>query len=195
MRLTIAAAAAVALAQPAAAQRIDMRVIDVVESPDGFTCRSHALPELRIAHDWRGTGRSAGWTFRARESRPGDQLHMSVAFAPAEERAFGVGVRVSGFALRVAGLPRPVASARLRVDGTDNPTPVRVDSDPADPAAVSLALVDRHREAFADRLMSASDVEIELVDAAGESLRRYSWEVRRLRQAPELLQLINWSCQ
>ena len=59
---------------------------------------------------------------------------------------------------------------------------------------VSIAVVERQRQELAERLMKVAIVEIDLVDATGAPLGRYSWDVRRLRRSNEVLQVINWSC-
>jgi hypothetical protein len=185
-----ALAALVMLAIPA---QTGMHVIDVVESSEGFACRARDLPDLRIAHDWRDGDRGASWTFRGREEGL-NALRMSVTFRPALERPRGAEAMVLGFQLDLAKpLVAVPAAAHLRIDGRPDAMILVLD-DPT-PRSVSVALLDRLRGPLADRLMSASVVALDLTDASGAPLGRYSWDVRALRRAPELLQLINWSCR
>ncbi len=58
-----------------------------------------------------------------------------------------------------------------------------------------VAVLERQRGELAERLMRASIVEVDVTDGAATPLGRFSWDVRPLRRAPELLQVINWSCR
>ena len=168
-------------------------VTEVVETADGFACRARDLPDLRIAHDWRDGDRGASWTFRGRDEGA-NALRMSVSFNPALERPRGTEAMVLGFQLDlVRPLAATPAAAHLRIDGRPDAMILVLD-DPTS-RSVSVALLDRLRAPLADRLMSASIVELDLTDASGVPLGRYSWDVRALRRAPEVLQLINWSCR
>lgn len=188
---TLPILAALAIAAPSAAQETDTRVTDVTESSEGFSCRAQALPELRIAHDWRDAGRSAGWASQARDV--GDQLRFNVSFSPNDTAPFGTASSVTGFSLQFSNrLARPAATAHLRIDGTPEAAVLLLDGDTQ---FLSVAVAERQREPLAERLMRASILELDLADASAAPLRRLSWDVRKLRRAPQLLQLINWSCR
>lgn len=193
MRILLALAALTA-ACPAAAQDGEARVSDVIETSDGYRCRALEMPELSLSHDWRGTDRSASWEARAREAGAGDP-RIRVAFrAPADSPTSALG-SMQGFTfdMRRAPLRAPAKSALLRLDGISEPA-VRFEIQGSG-TSLGVAVVERQREELAARLMSVSIVELDLVDASGASLGRFSWDVRRLRRVEEVLQVINWSCR
>jgi hypothetical protein len=194
MRLILIALLALsATAAPAFAQGTDPRVEDVSESADGFSCRAQALPELRIAHDWRDGERRAALDLAGRESRA-DVLRMRTAFRPDDAEPFGAAASVLGFQLELQRAPLRAAPrvAHLRVDGASDPTALEVEGDTQ---SIAVAVTERLRPDLARRLMRASIVEVDLVDATSAPLGRFSWDVRNLRRAPELLQIVNWSCR
>ena len=177
----------------ASAQESDPRVDDVVETSEGYKCRAHEMPELSLSHDWRGGDRSAIWEGRARESGAGD-LRLRFAFQPQVDRPSVAEPRVLGFELAMPRTPlrAPAKSAHLRLDGIADATSLTIEGDQK---YLSLIVPDRLRCELAQRLMSVSIVEIDLVDALGTPLGRYSWDIRRVRRANEVLQVINWSCR
>ena len=188
------ALAALTAAMPAAAQQIDTGVEDVAETSDGFTCRPHAIPELRMSHDWRGGDRAAAWDLPSRDTAAGD-LRLRVSFRWEQDAPNGgVVASVSGFGLDLDRTPLRAAAqaAHLRIDGKPDPLQFRLEGDRN---ALSLAVPERQRDELAARFMSASIIEIDLVDAAATPLARFSWDVRGLRRARELLQAVNWSCR
>ncbi|MCW3847672.1 hypothetical protein OF829_10500 [Sphingomonas sp. LB-2] len=191
--LFTAAALAVLLPATAHAQEADPRVDDVVETSDGYKCRAHEMPELSLSHDWRGADRGAIWEGRAREAGAGD-YRIRVAFHPQEDRPSVAAPALLGFEFNMPRTPlrAPAKSAHLRLDGIADATPLQLEGDPT---YLSLAVAERQREELAQRLMAVSIVEIDLVDASGAPLGRYSWDIRRLRRSNEVLQVINWSCR
>lgn len=193
MRILLAAAALTA-ALPATAQESEARVSDVIETSDGYRCRALEMPELSLAHDWRGGDRSAVWEARAREAGVGDP-RIRVAFQAPPDRPSAALGSMQGFVLDMRRAPfrAPAKSALLRLDGISEPA-VRFDIE-GSATSLSVAVVERQREELAARLMSVSIVELDLVDASGASLGRFSWDVRRLRRVEEVLQVINWSCR
>lgn len=193
MRLFVPAIAALLAASPAAAQGADTRVDDVSEGSDGFSCRAHALPDLHILHDWRGAERSASLDIAGRDTSTGTQ-RMRVVFRPDADAPFGTATEVLGFQLALDRVPlrAEAKAAHLRIDGKPDATPLAIDGDRT---SLSLAVLERLRGDLASALMKASIVEIDLTDATAAPLGRFSWDVRPLRRAPELLQIINWSCR
>ena len=121
---------------------------------------------------------------------------MLAAFAPDDAAPFGTETRIRGFLLDTTAAPLSTApkAAHLRIDGIADATILEVAADPAAPKRLTISVIERQRTTLADRLMRASILEIDLTDATASTLRRYSWDVRKLRRAPELLQLVNWSC-
>lgn len=186
---------ALAVATPAIAQDAENRMTGVRETDDGYACHAVALPDLNLTHDWRGGDRSAWWHMPARDAGAGTQ-EMLVNFAPNDGAAFGTETTVRGFQLEMPANPLSAKpkSAHLRIDGIADATMLTVDPELSDTKSVTIAVLERQRSLLATRLMSASIVEIDLTDATATTLRRYSWDVRKLRRAPELLQLVNWSC-
>jgi hypothetical protein len=183
------------LAAPAAAQDAGNRMTDVRQTDDGYACTAASLPGLNLSHDWRGGDRNAYWHMPARDAGAAT-LEMLVTFAPNERAAFGTETTVRGFLIETAGVPLPARpkAAHLRIDGIEDATALSIDPDLSDTKSVSVSVLERLRTTLADRLMTASIVEVDLTDATATTLRRYSWDVRKLRRAPELLQLVNWSC-
>ena len=193
MRKLIATAALAVLFPAAASAQEDPRVDDVVETSDGYKCRAHEMPELSLAHDWRGSDRSATWEGNARETN-GAEMRVRIAFTPQVDRPTYAEPRMLGFELSMprAPLRAPAKSAHLRLDGIADATVLEIQGDQK---YVSIAVVERQRQELAERLMKVAIVEIDLVDATGAPLGRYSWDVRRLRRSNEVLQVINWSCR
>ena len=194
MRNLLAAALFIALLPAAAsAQDLDSRVDDVVETSDGYKCRAHEMPELSLSHDWRGGDRGATWEGSAREASGAD-MRVRIAFSPQVDRPSYAEPRMLGFELSMprAPLRAPAKTAHLRLDGISDATVLEI---AGDVKYLSIAVVERQRQELAERLMKVSIVEIDLVDATGAPLGRYSWDVRRLRRANEVLQIINWSCR
>jgi hypothetical protein len=193
--MRILALLALASATPAAAQGDDSRMTDVRQTDDGYACHAVSLPELNLSHDWRGGDRSASWHLPARDAGAAT-LEMLVSFTPNDSAAFGTETMVRGFILETAGAPLTAVpkAAHLRIDGIADATILTIDPDLADPRTFTVSVIERQRTPLADRLMTASILELDLTDATATTLRRYSWDVRKLRRAPELLQLVNWSC-
>jgi hypothetical protein len=193
--MLILSIAALLLSQPlsAVAQEADARVTDVVETADGYRCRAQDMPELSLSHSWRGADRSATWEGRAREAGTGDP-RIRIGFTPQVDRPSVAVASIPGFQfdMRRAPLRAPAKSAQLRLDGIPNATRLDVEGDAR---WFSVIVVERQREELAARLMSVSIVDIDLVDATGAPLGRFSWDIRRLRRAEEALQVINWSCR
>ena len=177
------------------AQDAGTRMTDVRQTDDGYACTATALPGLNLSHDWRGGDRSASWHMPARDAGAATP-EMLVSFTPNDSAAFGTETTVRGFLIETGAAPLPATpkSAHLRIDGVADATVLSVDPDLADPKSFTVSVIERQRTLLADRLMSASILELDLTDATATTLRRYSWDVRKLRRAPELLQLINWSC-
>lgn len=180
-------------AGPALAGQVDIRVDDVSESSDGFSCRAHALPELRIAHDWRDANRRATMDLPSRDASAGD-LRLRASFVPDADMAFGAVAEVRGFQLDLDHVPLPgvARGAQLRIDGAPDTTILSVEGDRR---SVTVAVIERWRQDLAARLMRANIVELDVNDASGVPLARYSWDVRPLRRAPAQLQALNWSCR
>ncbi|MES2444106.1 MAG: hypothetical protein V4574_14860 [Pseudomonadota bacterium] len=187
--------AALAFPTLAAAQGADTHMIDVRQTDEGYACRAAALPELNLSHDWRGGGRSASWHLPARDANAA-ALEMLVAFTPDDAAPFGTESVIRGFLLETAGAPLPARprAAHLRIDGIPDATILSVEPDLSDPTILTVSVIERQRTLLAQRLMNAAIVELDLTDATVTTLRRYSWDIRKLRRAPELLQLVNWSC-
>jgi GTP-dependent phosphoenolpyruvate carboxykinase len=59
----------------------------------------------------------------------------------------------------------------------------------------SLTTPEHQRRELAERLAAVSIVDLDFADASGAPLARFSFDVRRLRRVPEVLQSINWSCR
>lgn len=194
MRFLIAGLLAL-LAAPAAAQDTGTRMTDVHQTDDGYVCTAASLPGLSLSHDWRGGDRSASWRMPARD--PGAAtLELLVSFTPNESATFGTETAIRGFLIETPAAPLSTTpkAAHLRIDGIPDATVLMIDPELTDPKSVTVSLIERQRTVLAERLMTASIVELDLTDATATTLRRYSWDVRKLRRAPELLQLVNWSC-
>lgn len=180
-------------AGPTFAGQLDTRVDDVSESSDGFSCRAHALPELRIAHDWRDANRRATMDLPSRDASAGT-LRLRASFVPDPDMPFGTAAEVRGFQLDLDHvlLPGVARGAQLRIDGAPDATVLSVEGDRR---SVTVAVIERLRPELATRLLRANIVELDLNDASGVPLARYGWDVRPLRRAPAQLQALNWSCR
>lgn len=192
VRSPLALLALALLPAPAHAQDA-ARVTDVVESSDGFSCRAKDLPELLITHDWRDADRHASWEVPAREAG-GNDIRIRATFTPDPDQPYGTAAALVGFQLDLdrAPLKAAPADAHLRVDGKPEPVVLEVDGSRT---SVAVGVIERQRADLAAHLMRASIVELDLVDASAAPLGRFSWDVRALRRAPPLLQVINWSCR
>ncbi|MBO9713744.1 hypothetical protein [Sphingomonas sp.] len=184
---------AAALLAGAPPQDGGLRVTDVAESSDGFSCRARELPELRLSHDWRDGDRAASWEMGAREAG-GNDMRIRAAFTPDPAAPFGTVSLLMGFQLDFDRTPLRAAPvvAHLRIDGKPDASVLTLEGSRS---SVSLVVLERQRADLAQKLMRASIVEIDLVDATAAQLGRFSWDIRGLRRAPELLQILNWSCR
>jgi len=88
---------------------------------------------------------------------------MLVSFAPSDSAAFGTETMVRGFLLETAGAPLSAVpkAAHLRIDGIADATILAVDPDLADPKTFTVSVIERQRALLADRLMTASIVELD----------------------------------
>lgn len=183
---------AAALLIPAAASaQEEARVTDVTETSDGYKCRALDMPELQLSHDWRGGDRSALWEGPAREAN-GSDMRVRLGFSPQVDRPTFAEPRLLGFELTMrTPLRAPAKLAHLRLDGSAQAAVLELQGSER---YVSITVGERQRGDFGQRLMGTAIIEIDLVDALGTPLARYSWDVRRARRVNEVLQVINWSC-
>lgn len=130
MRLLIATAALLAaIITPAAAQRVDARRSSGGIDDGRAYCRFAAYPDLKLEHRVDGTDAVGTWDATARENTRDWSIYAyamilflrrpdtgeTAAIAP----VFGVDTHES--------YPRPVASARVLVDGADTGIALRVE--------------------------------------------------------------------
>jgi hypothetical protein len=179
---------------PAASAQEEARVDNIEELSDGYRCRAREMPELTLYHDWRGGDRSALWTGPAREAG-GNDITIRVAFSPEVDRPSVPEGAVLGFVLNMTQKPLrdTPRTAQLRLDGIAQPA-IRFEME-GSVREWSLTTPDHQRKELAARLMTVSIVDLDLADASGAPLGRFSWDIRRLRRVPEVLQSINWCCR
>lgn len=196
MRLPIAAAVLAIIAFPAAAQRVDDRVDDVRITPDGFACRSHAMPELLILHGPDGANRRGSVAYAAAEDDGHNDLRLVIAFAPDAERRHKTGAAFAGFYLRTTGSSdkRPVTAAVLAIDGVPDAARLRLTSDRFYAPSYSITAAPEDRVPLAERLGAARTAELALLEAGGQAVRRFTWDIRRLDDAREMFLLTGPRC-
>lgn len=189
MRLPIAVAVLTAFALPAAAQRLDTRRINVVETAELTSCGFNAYDRLVLTdvgkHD---AGKFASWNGAPAEDAKVD-LHL--IWEPAETNwrtppFLGVGFTVP----TDAGLSRDsVAGASVIVDG-GKPIPLLYNAS----ANRLIFAANRDTDNVGARIIGSDEVVLEILDSAGKALRRYSWDTRRLADAVETVSVVHWSC-
>jgi hypothetical protein len=183
----ILAAALIAAALPAQAQRLDTSRTIVERKGEWITCNFNAYPELQLVDNpYGGIG---SWGKSPEGAAPGDGIRMVLIFSRAENWR-----RPKGSMLVVAGRLDPelgaVASGRLRIEG-------------AAPAALRFASKDDEYLLMADNsgietvyalIDHAKRAEVDLLDADGTVLRSYGWDTSRLTDAVETVSVAGWSC-
>lgn len=193
--IEVLTAALFAIAPAAASgQDTDARVDSIEELSEGYRCRSVEMPELTLYHNWRGGERSALWSGPAREPG-GNDITIRVAFFPEVDRPAVPAGEVLGFVLEMPQKPLrdTPRTVQLRLDGIAQPA-IRFEMG-GSVREWSLTTPEHQRKELAERLASVSIVDLDFADASGAPLARFSFDVRRLRRVPEVLQSINWSCR
>lgn len=180
MRLLLTAGALLLLASPAFAQRVDTRRYDIADNEDSVRCRFRAIDTLGllVPHGPEG-GPIAQW-FSAKD----DHALLSIDFVPGADKA----ATVLGLNLAVPQLPG-LETTRLYIDGKDSHAVLERDDSP-----LILFRAFDGSAALVAQMMTAREIRFDLIDARGKTLRGYRWDISKLRRVPELLELVQWSC-
>jgi hypothetical protein len=189
MRLMLAAALAVT--NPAAAQRVDTTRIDITRTSDGGqTCRFRARPELRMTHGPNGAHARAEWTKPARSK----DATLIVRLMPGTGR-HGLWTVVDPILLDSAGVSGHPTAARLMLDGTESKAMVRLAPSHAIGPPLRVLADEEDREALAAEMMFTKVAELVLYDRAGKEIRRYAWDVDWLDSTVEIPAIAGWNCK
>lgn len=189
MRFSIAVAALSLIALPAAAQRLNTTRTDIHPLADGgATCGFQAYAGLVLAEGGNGGSKMAMWAASSVENA---SAQMKLAWEPATTNwrtppFLGVGFTI----LTDSGLDRDtVASASLILDG-GKPIPLLYNAT----GNKLIFAANRDTDNVGARVIASDVVTLEILDPAGKSLRRYSWNTHRLADAVETVSVVGWSC-
>jgi len=186
MRLILAAAMLASIALPAAAQRLDDRVVGVRTDADGVSCRLSANNRVRLVE----SSASAYLLQRPVDADPRIDVSLGMIFSPS------TGASVMGLQfLPLGGTPPPQpTAARLLIDGTDSGVHLLLQGDPDQPGAVYVTVPDADRPETAKRMIDARWFEFEVSDGASARPRRYRFDGLRIRDVAEILSIIHYRC-
>jgi hypothetical protein len=189
MRFPVAVAALVLLATPAAAQRLNTTRVDVRDTAASTMCGFQAYPEMTLVDDTKtGNGKSAVWIGGA----SGDpHAEMRLIWGPAARNWRTPPFLAVGFVIATdARLNRDSASgASLVIDG-GKPIPLLYNTS----GDRLIFVANRDTDNVGARVIGSDDVVLEVLDFAGTSLRRYTWDTRRLGDAVETVSVVGWGC-
>jgi hypothetical protein len=189
MRLFVSIAAAALLATPAAAQRLDTRRIDLREAGDRTICSFEAYPQMMLV-DPGEAGRDKAATWAGASAENADAL-MQMAWEPAKVSWRTPPFR--GVAFTIPADPTlsrdTVASAGLIIDD-GKPIPLAYNAS----GNKLFFVANRDTDNIGARIIGSDSVVLEVLDSAGTSLRRYSWNTTRLADAVETVSVVGWSC-
>lgn len=189
MRLVIAATALTALASPATAQRLDTRRVNIVETAEATTCGFNAHPQMTL-NDASKSGRRKVATWNGAPAENAD-ARMKLAWEPAASSwrtppFLGVGFTVPAD----ARLNRDkVAGASLIIDD-GKPIPLLYNAS----RDRLVFAANKDTDNIGARVIGSDEVVLEILDSAGTSLSRYSWNTHWLGDAVETVSVVGWSC-
>jgi hypothetical protein len=198
MRLLAAIAALTIAALPAHAQRVDTRQIDIRETASGRTCSFNAYPDITLIDTRKGRdGNIATWRKSARGLPAKDtSARMELIFGPAgigEGKWMTPPVLGLGITIRAdATLTREsVAGARLSIDG-EAPIALQYNASRTN----LIFAVNRDADTVAHRMIefNRKTADLEILDANGGTLRRYSFDISRLNAGVEVVSIVGWTC-
>jgi len=189
MRLPIAAGALLLLATPAAAQRLDTRRIEVHKVGASTMCSFNAHRGMMLMDASEGGGgKVASWTGAPAEDA---NARMRLAWEPSE-----TGWRTPPFLAVGFTIPSAATLSRDTVAGAsviiDEGKPIPLVYNASGDKLVFAA--NRDTDNVGARIVGSDSVVLEILDAAGTALRRYSWDTRRLGDAVETVSVVGWSC-
>jgi len=187
MRLLIAVM--VLFATPVAAQRLDTRRIDILETANSTICSFNAYRQMTLIDGTKGgSGKVARWNGPPAEDA---SAAMELIWEPAAKGwrtppFLGVGFRIPADAT----LSRDtVGAASLVIDG-GKPIPLQFNAS----RDKLIFAVNRDTDNIGARVIGSDAIALEIRNAAGAALRRYTWNTTRLADAVETMAVANWSC-
>lgn len=199
MRLILAATAAfTTLALPAHAQRVDTRQIDIRETASGRTCSFNAYRDLTLIDTRKGRDANIATWRRPAQGLPATDAsaRMELIFTPARIGAYQwmtPPILGLGFTIRAdAVLTREsVAGARLSIDGGP-PIALQYSASRTN----LIFAVNRDIDQVAHRMIefNRKTADLEILDANGATLRRYSFDISRLNASVEVVSIVGWTC-
>lgn len=209
------AAAFILSAAPAAAQRVDTHRIDTTGSETSCTLR--AAPDLSLSHN--GARAIYGhWVRQAIGPDPNDGVRLYFGFSPepgtSRTTPFGV-IATTSFYLDTPLLEH-TRRVRVEVDGRDIgvaplydppyvPKPGEEEDDqilvssprPRPPrlwTPSTWSFPAKDRATAVQRIMRGKRLTLILLDESGREVGRFRWDTHSLRDIPEILDRIDWSC-
>ncbi|MES2444108.1 MAG: hypothetical protein V4574_14870 [Pseudomonadota bacterium] len=189
MRLIVIAGALTLLATPAAAQRLDTRRIDVRETATSTMCGFNAYRDMTLVDGTKGgSGKLATWNGAPAEDA---NARMRLVWEPATG-----GWRTPPFLGVGFAIPSDAALSRDKVSGASviidggRPIPLQYNAS----RDKLIFAVNRDTDNIGARVIGSDSVVLEILDSAGTSLRRYSWNTSRLGDAVETVAVVGWSC-
>ncbi|MES2444113.1 MAG: hypothetical protein V4574_14895 [Pseudomonadota bacterium] len=199
--MLIAAALLGMLATPAAAQHIDTSLSERVVEEDGtVSCRFTAIPELQPMQMPDGRQRWL-WARAALEHDSAARRYIALAvwFLPASDGGSAASsLEMLSIINEHEAFARPVAAARLLIDGKDSGLPLRLEGTlrtaPGARNTLRLRPGPGQGPQFATLLIPASSTQLDLLDADGAIVRSFHWDVRSLRRVTPLLDRVDWKC-
>jgi hypothetical protein len=188
VRLPIAIAALAVLATPAATQRLNTVRNNLHSSPHGTVCGFDAYPEMTLIDGAKAGGKVASWNGAAAEDK---DARMKLVWEPAASNwrtppFLGVGFTIPASAALSQG---SVGGASLIIDD-GKPIPLLYNAS----GNKLIFAANRDTDNAGARVIGSDGVVLEILDPAGKSLRRYSWDTRRLADAVETVSVVRWSC-
>lgn len=181
--------AALLFATPAAAQRLDTRRVKVVETEAGTTCDFNAYPMTLIGGADGGKAAFAAWIQAPDNARPEDRDRFKFAFVPTDDwrkpAVIGIAAEIYKDKVLTAGT---IGSAWLRFDGSPAIAAFSTSGDKL------IFAMTRDLDGLGARLVTASTLQLDIMNPAGRIIRSYWWDVSRLGDGMETGSVVGWSC-
>jgi len=186
MRLVLAAALVAFAALPAAAQRVDTRVIDARDLGDGEArCRFNAVPDMTLFVSKTPNRTYAEWTHKARD---GDAtLHALFAPAPPPQ----ISATVDAFELPPGPQFGALDRAELYLDADPKPIPLAVSWSRSAIAPIRLTPPD---DSLAEAMRYTDVASLRLLDRAGARIASYEFWIGDLQDVWEIPTILHWRC-
>ncbi|MBX3564608.1 MAG: hypothetical protein KF730_08545 [Sphingomonas sp.] len=188
--------AALLIATPATAQRLDTRRVDVRDSADATTCTYKAYPALGLVDGSKaGKGKVAMWSAAPddfngpKTDLPDARDRLEFIFGPSDDWRKPATIGIGATLYPDAQVARDeVGGATLRFDGMPVTTSFNASGDKMIFAAT------RDLDGLGALLLDTREMSIDVENKAGHIVRSYYWDVHRLRDGAETVSVTKWSC-